>query len=117
MCCWIPINEASSVQRFPRRQLLWAWRVLFSVRLVAQAINSTQKPVVGHSETDPESAMREQVGRVLAAAEVLPRVALLLQGDQLGGDRLFQVAGRCIRNRSIETLNQGVSPGGLFVPG
>lgn len=29
----IPINEASSVQRFPRRQLLWAWRVLFSVRL------------------------------------------------------------------------------------
>lgn len=29
----IPINEARPVQQFPRRQLLWAWRVLFSVRL------------------------------------------------------------------------------------
>ncbi|WP_437229578.1 S24 family peptidase [Planctomicrobium sp. SH661] len=29
----IPIHEGSSVQRFPRSQLLWAWRVLASVRL------------------------------------------------------------------------------------
>lgn len=29
----IPINEARPVQQFPRRQLQWAWRVLFSVRL------------------------------------------------------------------------------------
>jgi len=29
----IPINEACPVQRFPRKQLMWAWRVLFSVRL------------------------------------------------------------------------------------
>lgn len=31
----IPINEASAVQRFPRKQLMWAWRVLFSVRLTS----------------------------------------------------------------------------------
>ena len=31
----IPINEASPVQRFPRKQLMWAWRVLFSVRLAS----------------------------------------------------------------------------------
>jgi phage repressor protein C with HTH and peptisase S24 domain len=29
----IPINEACPIQRFPRKQLMWAWRVLFSVRL------------------------------------------------------------------------------------
>jgi len=29
----IPISESSRVQKFPRRDLLWAWRVLASVRL------------------------------------------------------------------------------------